>query len=136
MEDYNQFNFYQYYFNEFDKYLMKINADNFSNIHIGYLINLLKFNEFKNTAINNYSNEMNIILSPENIDSKNLYYRLSNGEKFIIINSSLSEAICTQNINNITYKINSQEITLFTKDNKELKFHNFKNNVLGKKLLI
>ena len=134
MEALFHFNIFQDAFEKFDYYLKKINSENSSGFHTGYLLNLLKFNEFRNESINNYSQE--IVLTPENIDSNNLFNKLSKKEKFIIINGELSQIICTQSINNIKYKINSQEITLFTKDNKELKFLNYKNNILDKNFLI
>ena len=126
MTDTNMIIIYQNAFKEFDNYIKKINAENTLKIHFGYIIDLNKYYDFRNTSI--FLNDPQLLI-PENPDSNNINNKLYKGSKFIIINQKLHDLICLSNAHNINYSINSGKIILYTPDKKEIKFLN-NNNIL------
>ena len=126
MTDTNMIIIYQNAFKEFDNYIKRINAENTLKIHFGYIIDLNKYYDFRNTSI--FLNDPQLLI-PENPDSNNINNKLYKGSKFIIINQKLHDLICLSNAHNINYSINSGKIILYTPDKKEIKFLN-NNNIL------
>ena len=51
MTDINMIIIYQNAFKEFDNYIKRINAENTLKIHFGYIIDLNKYYDFRNTSI-------------------------------------------------------------------------------------
>ena len=137
----NDVSSYSQSFEDFKKYVKKINSENSDKKqHKGYLINLSLYYEFKedlsnyqNRSINKCSSESKIKLKP--VDTNDLMEQLNNYYKFIIINDTLNQKICGskyQNYHQIKYKITPSIITLFTENGKILQFKNNKDNKIDK----
>jgi len=127
MTDTNMIIIYQNAFKEFDNYIKRINAENTLKNHSGYIIDLNKYYDFRNTSI--FLNDPQLLI-PENPDSNNINNKLYKGSKFIIINQKLHDLICLSNSHNMKYQINSGKTILYTPDKKVIKFLN-NNNILG-----
>ena len=131
-------------FNEFETYVKMINFDKSETKYSGYLINLVHFNRFKQILMDyqngsklfTESGKKNFLIIPESSYSNDLINKINVGYKFIIINNSLFNKICDQNIHNIKYQICSKYILLYTEDDKCLKFQNNKDNIISKNALL
>ena len=138
---------YQKAFDNFDKFLEKINSENPSDeIRRGYLINLTNFNKLKK-YVEKYKKKNDITclplnesisfkLNPENYED--LEQKIFEGDyKFKIINGTLLRIICDKKEEEfetyqIEYSITSENIKIILKNGKELNFKNNKDNNIKK----
>ena len=138
---------YQKAFDNFDKFLEKINSENPSDeIRRGYLINWTNFNKLKK-YVEKYKKKNDIACLPldENISFKlnpenyeDLEQQIFEGDyKFKIINGTLLRIIWDKKEEEfetyqIEYSITSENIKIILKNGKELNFKNNKDNTIGK----
>ena len=141
-------------FEQFDKYVKKINQSYTQNyeIHHGYLINYSKYTELRERIKEEYENSFNHfnVKIPMNNNSKKDYtieeiafrdsnYLLNmilNGNKYILINENLYQLLCKEEYKNrasLEYEINYYKIRFNFDGQYPLIFLNSKNIYMKKK---
>ena len=137
-EDLNK---YKREFRNFDNFLQKVNSNQYqypngSNILQGYIINYEEYKELRDKILSENENNMSHVRDIKQIffeKSSYLINMISNGNKYIIINKDLLNAICSNNRKeDIFFNYIIENNYLILKLDKDIYFINNKNNIIGK----